>query len=213
MHLSEMITRTRLYLDDTASDRFTEDTEITAFINAAQEECQKAIDEADEAYFSAVQTYTVVPCATDLEFDLKPDFKKLVLAEGLYEGVDAVQAVVVPFIGRHRAHCYVTGGEPVEYLRGTKLGVVEPTTSYTLRVWYTRRVPDLTSSTDESELPGEYHNLVCLYAARLGFISEHRETPQVLEREFEIEMNRMTSHIESRQLQTPRTVHYVEEDS
>lgn len=208
-----MLTQTRLYLDDTASDRFPEDSQVISFVNAAQAECQKAIDEADEGYFSAVQTYTVEPCTTDFEFDLQDDFKKLILAEGLFSGVDPVQAIIVPFVGRHRSHSYVTGGEPVVYLRGTKLGVVEPSTTYTLRVWYTRRVPDLSSSTDISQIPVEYHNLVCLYAARLGFISEHREIPASMKEEYEQEMNRMTAHIENRQMQTPRTVRYVEEDS
>jgi hypothetical protein len=206
-----MRTAARLYLDDVAKDRFTDDTYIDFFLNSAQAECQKVIDQADEGYFSSVQTYTVVPCQTNLEFDLQIDFKKLILAEAIYStGLDPVPAIIVPFRDRHRLHAMNTGGEPVIYLRGTKLGVVEPSTSYTLRVWYTKRIPTLAADTDVSEIPVEYHNLVCMYACRLGFMSEHREIPDLIEREYEAEMNRLAAHIESRQLQTPRTVHYVE---
>lgn len=210
MDLSEMLTRTRLYLDDTAGDRF-DDAQVTGFINAGQEECQKAIDEADEGFFSAVQTYDVVPCTTSLEFDLRENFKKVILAERIITGGDPVPAIWAPIQKRHEIHDTVTGQEPVLYLRGEKIGVVEPTETYTLRLWYTMRLPDLSASTDVSEIPLEYHNLVCLYASRLGLISEHRDIPKSLSEEFEIEMNRMTSHVEARQLQSPRYVRYVEE--
>jgi hypothetical protein len=210
MNLSEMRDRTKLYLDDTANDRFT-DAQVTGLINAAKDEVQKSIDEADEGFFSAVQTYSVVPCETSLEFELVEDFKKLILAEGLYAGIDPVPAIIVPLSERHRMHDLSTGGEPVIYLRGTKIGVVEPTFDYTLRVWYTRRLPDLVGDTDETQIPAEYHNLLCLYAARLGLISEHAQVPPDLDKEFEQEMNRMSAHIEARQLQSPRTVRYVEE--
>jgi len=211
MNLTQMLTRTRIYVDDRESDRYT-DTELTGLLNAAQEEVQKEIDQADENYFSACQTYSVVTSAnTSYEFDLPSDFKKLILAERKVDNGDPIPATWTRIQDRHDTWSDYSDS-PICYLRGNKLGVVEPATDYTLRVWYTKRIPDLSAGTDTSEIPVEYHDLVCKYAARFMFMAENRDISKDFEGEFNQAMGRLLRHIEKRQKQTSRTVRIVEDD-
>jgi len=89
---------------------------------------------------------------------------------------------------------------------------VEPQDAYTLRVWYTKRLPDMAGDSDTTEIPPEYHNLIALYSARLGLGAEASSLPEQLEKEFAEEMGRLSIHIETRQKQDPRSVIYIEED-
>lgn len=216
MILSAVRTLAQTYLDDRAGTRWPPAT-ILPVINHAQAEIQKIIDDADEGFFSAVQTYNISACTTSMEADLPADFKKAILAERIVSDADPIPVKWVPFQRRHREHSFLepypgTGAVPVCYLRGTKLGVVEPGSSYVLRLWYTKKIPDLSSDSDTSELPSEFHGLLALYAAKLAFGSEGRALPPSLAEEFRDQMYRLTMHIETRERQESRSVIYEGDD-
>lgn len=221
MNLSAMRTRTRVYIDDrgtTSTNQRFSDTELTNLLNAAQEEVQKVMDDADEMYFSACQTYTVVRSDTSYEFTLPTDFKKVVTAERLSDNdvYDPIPAKWVTFATRHfeappTTYRPLGGDVPCCYLRGTKLGVVNPAANYTLRLWYTKKIADLSADSDTSDIPTEFHNLICLYAAKLGAMSEGRALKPEFLVELQDEIARLAMHVESRQKQQVRGVHYVEE--
>lgn len=215
MTLTEMIARARIYLDDRNSELLT-DAEVTALINIGQEEIQKVINEADENFFSACQCYNVVPTVTSLEFTLPTDLMKIIQAERVVTSGDAIPAKWVLFQRRHLDNMgnvwpFLTT-QPCCYLRGTKLGVVEPTETYELRVWYTKRLAALAAGADTSEIPVEYHNLVCLHAGRVGLGSQGKLFAEPLAQEYNDSMHRLTQHIEDRQKQTPRNVIYIDEE-
>lgn len=211
MTLAEIRTNLRLYLNDRNSERWT-DADLLILINRAQEQVQQVIDDADEQFFSNCVNYNVVASTDSYEFTLPADFKKIVLAE-VMEGSSKPRPVEwVNFSDRHSA----TNIDPVYlqtvscvscYLRGNKLGVVAPTTSFTLRVWYVKRLTDFAGDTDTTEIPAEFQNLIALQAAKFAMPSEGVDF--VHEGEYEQEINRLASYIECRQRQTPRYVHYV----
>lgn len=209
MTLSEMRTLARIFLDDRNSERWT-DAEVTSAINGAQEEVQKLIDDADEMYFSAGQNYNVVASSSSYEFTLPTDCRKVVLAERLGTG-DPVPARWTTLARRHLEYTsnLFTPNEqasPLVYIRGNKIGVVKPDAAYTLRVWYTKRLADLSATSDTSEIPAEYHRLMCLWGAKTLCGAEERAFSEDLEEELQASIARMTSHMEQRQRQTPRYV-------
>jgi hypothetical protein len=210
MNLTEMRTQARVYLDDRNSERFT-DAEVTLGLNRAQEELQKLIDDTDEMYFSAGQNYNVIASTTSYEFTLPTDCKKVLLAERLSADTDPVPARWTQLARRHFEYTnnlFATNSvaSPLCYLRGTKIGVVKPGSTYTLRIWYTKRLADLVSTLDTSEIPAEYHGLMCLWGSKFLTGSEDRPFSEDLEEELQAGIIRLTSHMEQRQKQVPRYV-------
>jgi hypothetical protein len=211
MTLAELRTNLRIYLNDRNSERWT-DADLLVLLNRGQEQVQQIIDDADEKFFSACQNYNVLASTDSYEFTLPADCKKIVLAERL-EGTSRPQPVQwTNFSDRHNlqnvdylfaqttpyVHCY---------LRGAKLGVVAPSTSFTLRIWYIKRLPNFAGDTDTTEIPAEFQNLIALTAAKLAQPSE--QIPFAHDDEFVQEVNRLASYIECRQRQTPRYVNYI----
>jgi hypothetical protein len=214
MELSELRTLMQLYLDDRGGTRFTTD-ELDLLLNRAQEELQKVIDDADEGYFSGIETYNVQACSTTYEFAFPSDMKKIVLGERIVSGADPVP---VRWTSLQRRHQEGAGFDtypgaasiPICCIHGDKFGVAGPSTSYIIRLWYTKKIPDLSGTSDVSEIPLEFHGLLALYAAKLGFGSEARELPRALQQEFGDQMTRLTLHIETRERQESRHVVVME---
>lgn len=207
MQLDEMRTLFRNYFNDPNGDLIS-DAEILVLLNRGQEEVQKMVEAVQEDYFSACQNYAVTPDADSYEFALASDFKKLLLAEKVVEGGSAVPARRVPFSRRNVSvndYC-----EPLYYLRGTKLGVVRPFESYTLRVFYQKRLADLAAGTDLSEIPKENHNLIVLHAVKLAFAGHGRDFVRWQD-EYNMEISRLSLALDARAADQPSYVH-VEAD-
>jgi len=210
MTLAELRTNLRIYLNDRNSERWT-DADLLVLINRAQELVQQIIDDADEKFFSNCVNFNVVASPDSYEFTLPDDFKKMVLAE-IITGTKPIPVSWVNFSDRHSLtnidQVYVQTNTSARcYLRGNKLGVVAPTTSYTIRAWYVKRLPDFAGDTDTTEIPAEFQNLIALQAAKLAQPSEQIDFAH--ESEYEQEINRLASYIECRQRQEPRYVNYV----
>jgi hypothetical protein len=202
-------------IDDRNSERFT-DAELNASLNEAQRAVQLIINSADEAFFSACQSYSVVASDDSYEFSLPSTIMKIILAERL---VTAGRPIPADWIDFRRRHLEDTVEEvfqldaserPRCYLRGAKLGVIAPRSSYTLRLWYTYAIPDLAGDSDESEIPAEHRRLLCLHAAKeiLGGADDGGDTPGWLKEEYEAATDRLRLYIETRARQKAREVVY-----
>lgn len=217
--LAGVRTLLRSYLDDRDADRFS-DEDLLPLINEGQREIQKVIDHADEEFFSDCKKYAVVAATDAIEFTLPDNFKKANVVERVVPGGRPIPARWVRFARRHieedEAHEPIRNvllateqaTRPRVYLRGNKIGVVKPTESYDLVMWYTYAIPDLVNDGDYSEIPSEYRNLVALTALRLAQGTDEGELPKDLREEYELQVVRLTNYIERRQKQAPREVVY-----
>jgi hypothetical protein len=205
----------RDHLDDLGADRFS-DARLLLLLNEGQREIQKIVDAADEHFFSKAVAYTVLTTTDALEFTLPDDLLKVIQVERQVSGGNAIPAIYVDFRSRHR-DSYATewvgdtsaSDSPRFYVRGNKLGVIDPTESYTLRLWYTYAVPDLVGDGDFSEIPNEYRGLIALHAAKLAQGADEANFSADLNALYEAGIARLTAYIENRQRHQPRRVHYV----
>lgn len=215
--LSAIRDLTRLFIDDVGGDRWT-DPQLLTLINSAQRDIQKVIDDADENYFSEVQACAVVPSTDSLEFALPSGLRQIILAEREVSGGRPIPAEWVDFRLRHTGsinwdyYQSMFPSSPICCLRGTKVEVIAPTESYTLRVWYTKSIADLANDTDVTEIPSEHMTLVALQAARL---TKGRDSasplPETLQQEYQDRLEQLKLFVENRQRQKPRSVNYIQD--
>ncbi len=205
----------RAYMNDKRGDRWPDADNVTSItlLNRAQEDVQDMIDSVDERFFSKGQDYSVEATIDSYEFTLPSDFKTVCQAERLTTS-QPIPASWCSFTDRHtdaRRAPWNTGvpGAPLLYLRGNKIGVVNPTDAYTLRVWYTKRIPDLVLTTDVSEIPTQHQSFIALHAARLAYGSENRDFSR-WDSEYNRRATQLTEFMESRQRQEPKYVNVVE---
>lgn len=219
MNLSELRTRTRLYLDDRNGDRYTS-AEITALLNASQQRLQKVIDASDEMYFSDIETYAVVADTDARECQLPTNFRKVIQVEAVMDSGPPVGLEYVDFRKRHESGLINYAGADVStagatrlryYLRGNWLGIVAPTQAYTIKLWYTRRLLDLSSDSDVSEIPVGYHDLLCLEAAKRACGAENRAFPGELSQLHMDGLAELQVFTKRRQMHRASRVNYVPE--
>jgi hypothetical protein len=218
MTVSELMVLFGVYTDDRNHDRISPAEALTLF-NRGQEKCEKLIRDADEGYFRGCETFAVEAAAdSSYEFDLPSDFITVHLAERV-TGNTPVPAVWPGFKHRHNSSGIIGPSDfpanvgpfqPKCYLSGNKIGVVEPSGSFTLRLWYNKRLVALANLSDESDVPAEHHNLIALHAARLAVPSEDTWS---YENQYQDEVGELRAFIEQRQRQEPRHVHYTEDDA
>ena len=216
--LAEIRTLALEYIDDRAQDRWS-DAQILPLINEAQREIQANIDEANEEFFVKGQSYTVATTHDSYEFDLPADFERVVRAERERSGKKPLEAIWLDYSSRHEAgvgdhrKLVRTQERPVCYLRGDKIGVVDPSGSYTLCLWYNYEVPDLAIDADETLIPDRWANLIALVAAKLTHGEDSGGLPQGLEEVLRNGLSRMRNGLMKRQLQESRHAQHSPEDS
>jgi len=201
MNLAEMVETTVNYLNDPRQTRFKR-PQIIRHLNRSQEEVKRKIAGVDETMFTALQDYAVVSSDDSLEFTLPTDFSLLLAAEDVSQSVP-VPAHRVEFATRHdnyddRVLPVGMSTSPTYYLRGNKLGIVRPKTAYTLRIAYVKELTELSDDADESEIPKDYHDLVCLGAAKRAYGSVSRPFPPELEMIRQETIRDMLDELESR---------------
>jgi hypothetical protein len=84
--------------------------------------------------------------------------------------------------------------------------------AFTLKLWYSKVLPDLVEGSDTatSEVPIQYHDLMCLEAAKRGFGSTNADMPKDLKDLLDQGLQEMVVQIEQRQRQTPGYINVVE---
>lgn len=214
MTLANLRSTLRRHIDDRNSERFT-DAELLEELNNAQRDVQLIVNQADEGFFSACQSYSVVASTDSYEFSLPTNLMKVILAERETTGVP-IPAEWVDFRRRHvdswnsDALDQNAQETPRCYLRGNKVGVVAPSVSYTLRVWYTYAIADLANDSDESEIPAEHRDLLTLQAAKriVGSSDPSGAIPEWLADELKEQTDLLRLTIEKRHRQASREVAY-----
>lgn len=202
------------WLDDVDAGYFTR-TQIKVWLNNAQKEVQKKIEQAFEGHFvKCVETTTVVG---QREYELPTDFKRLHRLELIMSGSTfTTQSVeVLGKITPNQQDAFARSGSPKGYyFKGTQLILVPvPDAAKTLRMEYTYKLADLSADSDVSEIPKEYHEYLSLLAARDGFMKDGRDTATIQKKidEYETDLKR---DAEQRNVDSPRTVvQTIDDDS
>ncbi len=189
-------------LDDPLGGYFTE-AQVNVWLNNAQKEVQKTLNQAFEGHsIKKVLTTLVVG---QREYALPSDFKRLHRLELLISGtipsneqVQRLGKITIVFNGQ---------GTPCNYyFRGNYVVVVPaPDTALLLRMEYEYLVADMSADGDSPDLPEQYQEMVALYAARKGFLKDGRDASLInLEiKDFETGLKR---DAEDRNADEPRTV-------
>tara|TARA_B100001013_G_C24621631_1_gene447446 strand:- start:1743 stop:2387 length:645 start_codon:yes stop_codon:yes gene_type:complete len=184
MNFSQLKDRAAVYLDDPHKTRH-RDGELGILVNFAVNDVKRIMQDGNETYFAAYKDYSVTGAADTWEDDLEPDFSTLISVENVSESPPLV-VYPVDFPGRHpvRDDRFVPAGFTTEdyyYLRGGKIGVVSPDKSFTLRLHYTKSLSDLSGTEAPTDIPQDYHDLICLRAAKRGYAIEQMKFPPGLD--------------------------------
>lgn len=163
-----------LYLNDPSHDVFSE-ASLTLMLNAAQARLADIIEDTDEAYFSGIETYAISVDDDAWEVALPTDCLKVLLVERV-----ADPPIACEWIDFRRRHADGASGGLRYYLRGSRLGIVAPSDAHTIRVWYVRRLTDLSIGADTSDIPANFHELLALEAAKRACGSVNKEFPKEL---------------------------------
>lgn len=213
MNLSEMIEVVQNYLDDPYGRRHKRPF-VVRLLNAAQDDVKRLAEAADESYFSGIAAYSVVSADDSLEFDLPADFSSAISVERT-DGTYPVMASLVPFAMRFPTvdDRFLPAGAktiPQYYFRGSKIGIVRPRDAYTLRLVYSKTLARLKDDADVPEVHLDYHDLICIAAAKRGFAIENRRMPQDLEDLRQDAITDLRSSLEERANNGPTFVNVLE---
>ncbi len=209
MTLLQMRTLVWNYLDD-ASGGYFDASFINDAINRGCRETQKQLIMAGEMYYLKMppaETQTVINQAT---YVLPDDFLKLhrmvyvVSGQGINEYVNSLSFITLnqqDLIGT------TATGTPVCFnIQGDKITLYPtPDKATTLRLWYSYRIPDMTSDSDSPDVPEDYQDYACILAAMDGFIKDDRPPTNILTKKsyYEALLKEMA---EDRSQQGPRMV-------
>jgi hypothetical protein len=176
MDLAELRTLCVSWLDDPNQGYFTA-AQLNVFLNNAQRQVQKILIQSFESrYVHGVQTSTV---ANQAFYQVPTDFLKVnrfsVIQAGTNEANEDFTDLqyITP---NQESRVLVRSGSPGFYtiLNNTFKLLPVPSQVWTLRLYYTYRITDMTQDTDEPDVPEEYHEMVALYAAVDGFLKDGR---------------------------------------
>jgi hypothetical protein len=173
MNVAELIETTADYLDDPKHTRFKRPPLLRA-LNSAQRSLKRKIEGVDPDFFQAIAEFAVVSDSDSYEFTLPTDFVRAVQVERLDSGNTPIPMTKVPFQQRFDGTDtrflpagFNTGGG--YYIRGQVIGVPNPTEAYTMRLVYNKSLTALVDDITISEIPLDYHDLLCLEAAKYSF--------------------------------------------
>jgi len=213
--LNEDLDAARTFPDDSSS--FFKDTTLRRYFNIVQEEVQNEIIQTFEDYF-LTSTFLAITagCAG---YQMPSGAIKVRRLEDVRGSGDPVE--ILPVTINDRGHTFYEltssvwkGGS--YYLAGNEI-VLTDTPSYSnasaIRLHYVRKLAEITSGTNSSELPPEHHGTLVYGIYKMGLIQQQADTTKA-ELEYEKRLNRLKKYAETRQIQRPRKVksHYFDED-
>jgi len=202
----EMQTLVLSWLDDVDAQYFTS-TQVKLWLNNAQKEAQKLIEQAFEGHFiKCVETTTVID---QREYELPSDFRRLHRLELVLSGSSFVtqDTSLLQKITRNQQDAFERKGTPqAYYFKGTQIVLVPvPDSAKTLRMEYAYRLADLTADADVSEIPIHYHEYLPLLATRDGLLKDGRDPAPIMAKIASFE-DQIKKDAEQRNADMPRTV-------
>lgn len=175
MNFGELQSLTSYWLDDLNFGYFTQ-TQVQTFLNNAQKEVQKRLIKAGQNYYNKCVGTTLV--INQSEYVLPTDFFKLNRLDLILSGT-APNEVVQPLIfstTNQQDLMLRAPAQPQIYRFKKNRIVIQPYPSQALfmRMEYTYLVQDMSVSTDNPDVPDQFHELIALLAAQDGFIKDGR---------------------------------------
>jgi hypothetical protein len=230
MDLDDLEALTLEYLDDPFKRRWVTNS-LRRLINAGMDDVKRFIEETNETYFveqttganwvvdhSGTTTSNVVSTNDDVtELTLPVNFSKMIAVENVSE-TPPLPLYYVNFAERHpdesmndkflpEGFTYPDG----YYLKGSSIGFVSPNTSFSVRLTYIKNLDRLSSGSHRpTGIPEDYHDLICLQAAKRGYAIEGRRLPRDLS-DLRVEtLKSMQGFLENRTVQSPQYVNVQE---
>ena len=184
MNFRQLKDRTAVYLDDPHKTRHL-DGELGILVNFAVGDVKRIIQDGNETYFAASHPITVTASDDVFEADLPDDFSTVISVENASES-PPLEMLPTDFASRHpvRDNRFLPAGlvtEDYYYLCGGKIGVVNPNKSFTMRLYYTKTLEELKGTDKPVDIPPDFHDLICLRAAKRGYAIEQMKFPPALD--------------------------------
>lgn len=207
--INEPLASARTFPDNTSG--FWTDAILADFHNLAQEEIQQEIIQAHEDFFLTQTSINIINGTA--EYALPADFIKLRRVEDVRQGnANPVEIQPIRFNEKGQGRSVFVNSAAQYgggyYIRDSRI-VFDLTPTYTqnsaVLLHYIKRLPDVTASTNSSELPVEHHRAIVYGIVRLALWAQQSDTNKA-DSEYERQMSRIKSQVENRQSQRPRTV-------
>lgn len=214
--LKDELPATRAFPDD--SSTYFKDTSLIRFYNAEQKRLQNKLVQSFENYF-VTSTLTSVVSDTE-EYSIPSGTIKIVRIENVETTNNPIPLTPISFNEKDTVsydgrfvtnHTYT----PTYYaIKGNSL-ILRPIPSKNitngLKIYFSKRVSDITSASSVSVIPPEYHELLSIGVAVRGMQKQEASTESiaVLDKHYRELFNEMTLSAEDRQVQKSRTVRRV----
>lgn len=204
--LNESLVSSRTFPDDTSS--FWTDTELTTYHNIIQQEVQNEVVQVHEDYFLTETDFNLVDgCAT---YALPSNFIKARRLENR-TGSRPREILPVRMNDRYEALSTLVSGTgfPGGYsIRGDSV-VLHNTPTLTqnsaIKLFYIKRLSDVSTSTNSSEIPAEFHPTIIWGVVKLALQKQQSDNNFAVA-EYDKHIRKIAGSAEDRQTQRPRRV-------
>jgi len=194
---SEIRTLILSWLDDAQSGYF-DATTCNMWINLAQRQVQMELLQAGQNWYEQrVTTSTVVGQA---DYALPSDFMVLHRLEIVLSGTDDQECrqAVGPITINQQDLVSIPRGTPSAYILNKDRFTLYPVPSqvWTMRLYYSPRVTDLSSDSDSPDVPEQFMEYLALLAAFDGFIKDDRAPENLIakKQKYENVLTQMKNH-------------------
>jgi hypothetical protein len=212
MNFGQMQSWVSYVLDDLDFGYFTE-TQVKRWLNDAQYEAQKILIQTDENWFLKCLQTTLVIGQSD--YALPDDFLKLNRLQIIQypNTTNEVRTQIFPIVLSQQQAFTSNNAFPISYyIKKNRIVLVPPSdTAYTLRLDYTYLLGELSADSDESQIPIQYHEYVCLLGAITGFLKDDRNPSSLLAKKAWYEAM-FKQDAEDRKVDSPREVVVTRQD-
>lgn len=203
----------RTFPDDSSS--FFKDSVLLNFLNRAQQEVQNRLVQTFENWF--VTSTNISLSAGTESYDMPSGCLKILRMENIENSSNPIEIIPVSFNDKERFSNNMTTGITaisisLHYaIAGEKI-LLKPTTTRSvtnaIRIYYIKRLDDLSTGSSVSELPIEYHEiLVWAILKKMAIMQESNpEFLSLVIGEYNRLLAEMTVTAEDRQVQRPRFV-------
>jgi hypothetical protein len=176
MTRGQLRTLTLGWLNDLNAGFFTED-QINTYLNNAQKEAQKKLLQAGEEYYTVCVTTPVIPNQDC--YALPSDFRKLAKLKLIISGFGTVNEEfnILTYSTPMELDAARGQGRPELYTIRRNCIILKRTpdsSPYYLGMLYAYMVSDMTSDTQEPDVPPAYHEYLALLATRDGLLRDER---------------------------------------
>lgn len=206
--ISDPLDTSRAFPDNTSS--FFRDDVLMGYHNTIQEEVQNEIVQSFEDYFTTSTFFNVVDgCAT---YTMPSGTIKVRRVEDARTNSPIEIRPVSLNSKETRINNYELVSSTFEgggyYIVGNDI-VLTNTPNFTdtasIKLYYVKKLSDITQATAASELPPEHHGVLVWGIVKMALFQEQSDTTKA-EIEYEKRISRLRNFVENRQVQRPRVV-------